>query len=189
MTSSVEMALIPLYCYNDSFNTYNALGNLCVQFYCHCLMSIHANADLKFLIFFRFSFLILISPLKHQKKKKLWVVTMISKQPFYMTGLEDEEQCKNSASGALALFIVTFIASITFVWYDSVNKVQYTEVSEHEELLPRGMSIYNVRTDSGLELPDVITSSQRSLDGQEEQQFGSEVFVPEEDLLGLPPIS
>jgi hypothetical protein len=82
---------------------------------------------------------------------------MIIKQPFYIGGLEDEERCKDSAVGALGLFIVTFVSSITFLWYDSYNRDNWIEVATHEErdLLPRGMSSYNVRTDSEVELMDI----------------------------------
>ncbi len=101
---------------------------------------------------------------------------MIIKQPFYIGGLEDEEHCKDSAVGALGLFIVTFVSSITFIWYDSYNRYNWTEVATHEErdLLPRGMSSYNVRTDSEVELMDISTTS-----GQDHDLLN----------IGLPPIS
>lgn len=85
---------------------------------------------------------------------KWWVVLMITKQPLYISGLEDEEYCKDSAKGALGLFIVTFLGSITYLWFDSRNKVEWQHIptSESHELLPRGMSFYNVRIDSEVEL-------------------------------------
>lgn len=72
--------------------------------------------------------------------------------------MEDEQHCKESAMGALALFVATFIGSSTFIWYDSKNKVAYQELSTHDtphDLLPSGMSQYNIRTDSELELMGV----------------------------------
>ena len=121
-------------------------------------------------------------------KFKFWVVVMITKQPFYLNGLEDEEKCRESAVGALALFLVTFVSSIGFIWYDSRNRYRWDEIATEEDhdLLPRGMSAYNIRTDSEIELStrDFITESIT-------EPVAEPVAEPviEHNLLDLPEIS
>lgn len=52
---------------------------------------------------------------------------MISTQPFFIAGIEDPEEAKNSAFGACGMFVFTFVASILGVWYDSQNKTELEE--------------------------------------------------------------
>ena len=84
---------------------------------------------------------------------------MISKQPLLVRGMEDEQRCKDNAMGALALFIVTFIGSLTFQWFESKTRDRWQQLSTEDpyDLLPRGMSMYNIRTDSELELMGIDT--------------------------------
>eukprot|EP00567_Pseudictyota_dubia_P007624 CAMPEP_0197444770 /NCGR_PEP_ID=MMETSP1175-20131217/10166_1 /TAXON_ID=1003142 /ORGANISM="Triceratium dubium, Strain CCMP147" /LENGTH=133 /DNA_ID=CAMNT_0042975617 /DNA_START=355 /DNA_END=753 /DNA_ORIENTATION=+ len=49
----------------------------------------------------------------------LWVGVMISKQPFYMKGLEDVDRCRSNAFGAMWMFVFTFVSSVAYLWYDS----------------------------------------------------------------------
>jgi hypothetical protein len=44
---------------------------------------------------------------------------MISSQSFFIAGLEDPEEAKNSAFGAMGMFIFTFVASVGGIVYDS----------------------------------------------------------------------
>lgn len=57
----------------------------------------------------------------------LWVGIMISTQPFFIAGIEDAEEAKNSAFGACGMFVFTFVASVLGVWYDSQNKADLVE--------------------------------------------------------------
>ena len=47
---------------------------------------------------------------------------MITTQPFFIAGIEDVDQAQKSAFGAMAMFIVTFAASMAGIWYDSSSK-------------------------------------------------------------------
>ena len=58
---------------------------------------------------------------------------MIATQPFFIGGLEDVDQAKASAFGAMAMFIVTFIASLLGLWYDSQNKIEETSAMDGPE--------------------------------------------------------
>lgn len=51
---------------------------------------------------------------------------MIQTQPFFIAGLEDTDEAKANAFGAMAMFIVTFISSLLGMWYDSQNKIEET---------------------------------------------------------------
>ena len=99
-----------------------------------------------------------------------------------MNGIEDEKLYKENATGALALFITTFISSTTFIWYDSKNKEQWDRENEEEHLslLPRGMSDYNVRNDSELELNDIHG------EGSFSHHSADDDDIP---IIDLPPIS
>ena len=90
---------------------------------------------------------------------QFWVIMMITKQPLLVRGMEDEQNCKENAIGALALFIVTFIGSLTFQWFDSKSRDRWEQLSTEDpnDLLPSGMSRYNIRTDSELELMGIDT--------------------------------
>jgi hypothetical protein len=96
---------------------------------------------------------------------------MITKQSFYIKGInpDNEEEFAGNAAGATVLFIVTFVSSITMIKYDSWNREQWDQVALEDDvsLLPRGMSEYNVRTDSELEMSDFNSShSTHSASGQ-----------------------
>jgi hypothetical protein len=47
---------------------------------------------------------------------------MISAQPFYINGLEDPDEAKKNAFGAMGMFGFTFIASLLGMWYDANHK-------------------------------------------------------------------
>lgn len=58
---------------------------------------------------------------------------MISKQPFFMAGIEDIEEARASAFGAFGMFVFTFIMSALGIWYDSQNKESEIEDDENGE--------------------------------------------------------
>lgn len=58
---------------------------------------------------------------------------MISSQSFFIAGLEDPHEAKNSAFGAMGMFIFTFFASIGGIVYDSkFKKVDVTREDTRE---------------------------------------------------------
>ena len=58
---------------------------------------------------------------------------MISTQSFFIAGIEDPEEAKNSAFGAMGMFIFTFIASIGGIVYDTQFKKEVPPVDEAAE--------------------------------------------------------
>mmetsp|Transcript_4002 Transcript_4002/g.6696 ORF Transcript_4002/g.6696 Transcript_4002/m.6696 type:complete len:103 (-) Transcript_4002:188-496(-) len=60
----------------------------------------------------------------------LWVGLLISQQSFYIAGIEDADEAKNSAFGAMGMFIFTFVASMAGIWYDSNYKQE--PIAENE---------------------------------------------------------
>mmetsp|Transcript_23627 Transcript_23627/g.31388 ORF Transcript_23627/g.31388 Transcript_23627/m.31388 type:complete len:135 (-) Transcript_23627:542-946(-) len=87
---------------------------------------------------------------------------MISKQSFYIKGIDDPETFKDSAFGAMGLFIATFVLSIVYLMYDSCCAYRFTP---HDNMydsvpspgygLPPGMTDYEVN----MELPRSSGSS------------------------------
>jgi hypothetical protein len=51
---------------------------------------------------------------------------MISKQPFYIGGLEDVDHCKSSAFGAVFMFVFTFVTSVAHICYEKANPYSRT---------------------------------------------------------------
>ena len=58
---------------------------------------------------------------------------MIQTQPFLIAGIEDYDEAKSNAFGAMAMFIVTFVASLLGLWYDSQNKIEETSAMDGPE--------------------------------------------------------
>lgn len=58
---------------------------------------------------------------------------MISKQSFFIAGIEDAEEAKNSAFGAMGMFAFTFFASLAGIWYDSKYKQVPLDTDEAAE--------------------------------------------------------
>jgi len=82
---------------------------------------------------------------------------MIAKQPFYLLGLDDYDQCKDNAFGAMWLFIVIFGASLFFLVYESHLQSNHDRASQgldcqYRPILPSGMSDYEVSSSLGSEL-------------------------------------
>lgn len=46
---------------------------------------------------------------------------MLTYQPFYIGGIEDVQHAKNSAYGAMAMFILTFILSVLYIIFDVIR--------------------------------------------------------------------
>jgi hypothetical protein len=98
-----------------------------------------------------------------QHSFKFWVGMMISKQPFFFLGLEDVNQCKSNAFGAMWVFLISFGASIAYLIFESAienkrrRQLEYSHEQEQEDhpMLPRGMSDYIVNTE--VELSDMST--------------------------------
>jgi len=55
---------------------------------------------------------------------QLWVGIMVQSQSFFIAGIEDEEKARSSAFGAMGMFLVTFVASLGGMWYDSRYKAE-----------------------------------------------------------------
>mmetsp|Transcript_12862 Transcript_12862/g.24432 ORF Transcript_12862/g.24432 Transcript_12862/m.24432 type:complete len:102 (-) Transcript_12862:133-438(-) len=53
----------------------------------------------------------------------LWVGVMLQTQPFFIAGVEDAEEARNNAFGAMGMFLACFVLSIIGIWYDSQYKV------------------------------------------------------------------
>lgn len=51
-----------------------------------------------------------------------WII--LSTQSFYIGGIEDPEKASASAFGAVILFVITFVASVAGIWYDSMYKAE-----------------------------------------------------------------
>jgi len=94
---------------------------------------------------------------------QLWVWIMITKQPFYIRGLEDVDNCKKSAFGSMVLFITIFFLSVCYLCLDSSRRRRYgqLDISEHSERssLPPGMTDYEVN----LELSERFASNPRNV--------------------------
>jgi hypothetical protein len=57
---------------------------------------------------------------------------MIQSQSFYISGLEDPEEARKSAFGAMGMFVVTFVASCFGIWYDSQHKPDPADADGNE---------------------------------------------------------
>ena len=45
-------------------------------------------------------------------------------QPFFIGGIEDVDEAKTNAFGAMGMFLICFILSMIGIWYDSQYKVE-----------------------------------------------------------------
>ena len=75
-------------------------------------------------------------------QRQFWVGVMLSTQPFFVPGIEDPDQAKANAFGALGMFIFTFGLSAFGIWYDAQNKVETTEIETEYQLSPGDMPTY-----------------------------------------------
>jgi hypothetical protein len=80
-----------------------------------------------------------------------WVWVMITKQPFYMKGLDDEKNCRDNAFGAIFVFLVLFLISGLYLAFDSFclhrmygSSSSYGDVEQMDFMLPPGMTDYTV---------------------------------------------
>ena len=67
---------------------------------------------------------------------------MLTKQPFYIAGIEDVEQAQSSAWGAMTMFLVTFVASLAGIWYDNSKKPPELDNGETEYQLQDDLPSY-----------------------------------------------
>jgi hypothetical protein len=49
---------------------------------------------------------------------------LVSTQPFFIAGIEDPSETRNSAFGAMFMFVITFALSIGGIWYDGKHKME-----------------------------------------------------------------
>jgi len=92
------------------------------------------------------------------------VATLISKQPFYIGGLEDVDLCKSSAVGAMGMFLFTFVASVAHICYEKANPYSRTNTNlnsmEEMDFVGRpGMRDFPDRTSSLYELAESSSST------------------------------
>jgi hypothetical protein len=85
---------------------------------------------------------------------------MISRQPFFFLGLDDLDQCKSNAFGAMWVFLITLATCIVYLVFESAIQNRTSRQSpfleeEDHPMLPRGMSDYVVNTE--VELSDMST--------------------------------
>ena len=78
---------------------------------------------------------------------QLWVGVLLSTQSFFVGGLDDPEAAKNSAFGAMGMFLVTFFASIFGIYYDSDRKAD--SIEETPEGYGQQLNVPGSATDYG----------------------------------------
>lgn len=69
---------------------------------------------------------------------QLWVGVLVHSQPFFIAGIEDAEEARANAFGAMGMFLVTFIASLAGIWHDSKSKNSVMAGGEAEYYLSQG---------------------------------------------------
>ena len=80
---------------------------------------------------------------------------MLTAQPFYITGIEDEEKAKSSAFGAFLMFMAVFGLSAYGMYYDSNLKPSH---GIDENGMTNGDSAYHLSGD-GDDFPNYGTST------------------------------
>jgi hypothetical protein len=73
---------------------------------------------------------------------QLWVGVMLQTQPFFIGGIEDSEKARDSAFGAMGMFLVTFVLSIVGIWYDGQYKVDPTAAEGDYQLSQDNVPTY-----------------------------------------------
>jgi hypothetical protein len=75
---------------------------------------------------------------------------MIQSQPFFIAGLDDPSENRNSAFGAMFMFMVTFSLSIAGIWYDGQQKAESVgmdkDVDGEYHLASENMHTYGTST-------------------------------------------
>ena len=69
---------------------------------------------------------------------------MFTVQPFYIAGLDDPDEAKASAFGAMAMFIATFFLSMGGIYYDSIKKANPDDIDTSDTAVAEG---YQLNTD------------------------------------------
>ena len=59
-----------------------------------------------------------------------FVCVMLSAQPFFISGIEDLEEAKSSAFGALLTFCATFAISVVLIWKNGESGQEYDTAKE-----------------------------------------------------------
>lgn len=74
-----------------------------------------------------------------------WVSILLTKQPFFMTGIDDFDKAKDNALGAMGLFAVTLVYSIYKVYNPTVEKEEDEVVGMEGYQLNTGATEYGSR--------------------------------------------
>mmetsp|Transcript_6623 Transcript_6623/g.13682 ORF Transcript_6623/g.13682 Transcript_6623/m.13682 type:complete len:105 (+) Transcript_6623:234-548(+) len=64
----------------------------------------------------------------------LWVGIMLTKQPFFIGGIEDVEVAASSAYGAFFMFMFVFVLSAVGMYYDANYGKKASSVDEDNEI-------------------------------------------------------
>lgn len=64
---------------------------------------------------------------------QLWVFVMISKQSFFIAGLENPDEAKASAFGACMMFLGTFGLSVIGIFWDSKSDKEAVQADDTPE--------------------------------------------------------
>jgi len=72
---------------------------------------------------------------------------LLTYQPFFISGIEDEAVALQSAWGAMVMFICTFFLSLYGIYHDSQNKVEGSDSPEGYSLNPGSATQYGSRYD------------------------------------------
>ena len=72
---------------------------------------------------------------------------MLAKQPFLVPGIDDDEDAKASAFGAMGMFIFTFGASMYGIYHDARSKREEIDNPENYQLNTGAVPAYGSRFD------------------------------------------
>jgi hypothetical protein len=73
---------------------------------------------------------------------------MIHTQHFFIAGIDDAEEARTSAFGAMFCFLVTFVASLGGIWYDAQSQRQQYSKSDYDDYPSNGSETdYQLQTE------------------------------------------
>mmetsp|Transcript_17720 Transcript_17720/g.27566 ORF Transcript_17720/g.27566 Transcript_17720/m.27566 type:complete len:120 (-) Transcript_17720:204-563(-) len=77
----------------------------------------------------------------------LYVGVLLSKQPFLLSGIDNDDDAKSSAFGAMGMFILTFGLSIYGIYHDAQQKREEIDNPENYQLNSGNVPAYGSRFD------------------------------------------
>ena len=80
-----------------------------------------------------------------QQSTQFWVSILLTKQPFYISGIDDYDVAKDNAVGAMGLFAVTLIYSLYKVYNPSMEKEEEIDLGMEGYQLNTGVTEYGSR--------------------------------------------